>query len=85
MSRLNEIDKLVKEYGKNGVRLLVLFSLLKSRVNLTLQKKYPNLTFSEADLNQLCMLKAYELLKLGKDELTEKDIREILSKLKATL
>ncbi|MEM2178200.1 MAG: hypothetical protein QW272_05210 [Candidatus Methanomethylicaceae archaeon] len=79
---LNEIDELVKKYGKNGMRLLVLFRLLKSRVNLILQKQRSNLTFNEAVLNQLCISKAYELLKLGKDEPTEKDIEELLLRLR---
>jgi hypothetical protein len=63
------------------VRLLVLFKLIKSRVKLTFEQKYTNLTFSEAVLDQLCITKAYELLKLGKDEPTEEDIRELLSRL----
>jgi len=82
MFKLNELDELVKEHGKNGLRLLILFRLLKSKVNLVLQKGYPTPTFSEADLNQICLSKAYELLKLGKDEPTEEDIRELLARLK---
>jgi hypothetical protein len=62
----DEINELIKEYWKEGVRLLILFKLIKSRVKLTLEQKYTNLTFSEAVLDQLCITRAYELLKLGK-------------------
>jgi hypothetical protein len=57
-----EINELIKEYGKKGVGLLILFKLIKSRVKLTLQQKHANLTFSEAVLDKLCMARAYEQL-----------------------
>lgn len=75
----------MKEYGKNGVRLLVLFMLIKSRVELAIQHQYPNRTFNEAILDDLCMETAYKLVKLGKDEPTEKDTKELLLRLKERL
>jgi hypothetical protein len=75
-----EIDEFLKEYGKDGMRLLVLFSLLKSKVKLVLQQQ-PTLPVPENTLDRLCMAKASELLRLGKDVATEKDIEELLSRL----
>lgn len=81
MSNFAEMNDFVKEYGKEGIRLLALFHLLKSKVMLSLQLQHPNRPFDEMLLNQLCMSRAYELLKVGKDKPTEKDIEELLSKL----
>jgi hypothetical protein len=83
MFKPDELEVLMKEYGKNGVRLLFLFRLLKLRVTMFLQKHHPDWRYDADFLNQLCMLKAYDLLKYGKDEPTEKDIEELLMKLKA--
>jgi hypothetical protein len=41
---------------------------------------YPGV--DEKRLNRVCMAKANELLRLGKDQPTEKDIEELLSRLK---
>jgi hypothetical protein len=79
MSDLNELNQFLKEYGKDGMRLLVLFSLLKSKAKTILQQ-YP--TIDENRLNQTCMAKADELLRLGKDQPTEKDIEELLLRLR---
>jgi len=81
MFRFTEMDELVKEYGKDGTRLLVLFRLLKSKVTLEFQQYYPNLTLNETVLNYLCIARAYELMELRKDDPTEKDIRDLLSRL----
>jgi hypothetical protein len=80
MSNLSEINEFLNEYGKDGMRLLVLFSLLKSKVRFAL-RRYPNLPAAENTLDWLCMAKASELLKLGKNETTEKGIKELLSRL----
>jgi hypothetical protein len=79
MSDLKELNQFLKEYGKDGMKLLVLFSLLKSKAKATL-KPYPGV--DEKRLNRVCMAKANELLRLGKDQPTEKDIEELLSRLK---
>ena len=79
MSDLNELNQFLREYGKDGMRLLVLFSLLKSRAKAVL-KSYAGV--DEERLNRVCMAKADELLRLGKDQPTEKDVEELLSRLK---
>jgi len=76
MIELKELDQFIKEYGKDGVRLLMLFSLLKSKAKIAL-RQYPDL--SEERLNRACMAKANELIRRGKDRPTEKDIKELLS------
>jgi len=61
------------------MRLLVLFSLLKSEAKVALQR-YP--AIDEERLNRAFMAKANELLTLRKDQPTEKDVKELLSRLK---
>jgi hypothetical protein len=75
MVALKELDQFIKEYGKDGMRFLMLFCLLKSKAKFAL-RQCPDL--SEERLNRACMAKAEELLRLGKDQPTEKDIEELL-------
>lgn len=75
MADLKELNQFIKEYGQNGMRLLVLFSLLKSKAKIAL-RQHPNL--SEEKINSACMAKASELLRLGKNQPTEKDIEDLL-------
>jgi len=63
MSDPKELDEFLNEYGKEGMRLLVLFSLLKSKANAAVQ---PLSGLDEGRLNQVCMARAKELLDLGK-------------------
>jgi hypothetical protein len=83
LNRLNEIINLTQKHGKIGIRLLFLFKLLKIKVKEKIEKDYPTITIKEENLNRLCIQKAQELVKLEKDEPTEKDIKELLSRLNA--
>jgi len=79
VSDLKELDAFVKQYGKKGMRLLVIFSLLKSKAKASLQ---PFARVDEGRLDRVCMAKAKELLDLGKDQPTEEDIKELLARLR---
>ncbi len=76
MVDLKELDQFIKEYGKNGMRFLLLFSLLKSKTKVIL-RQHPDIR--EERLDRACAAKADEMLKLGKNQPTEKDIKELLS------
>lgn len=79
MANLKELDQFIKEYGKDGIRLLMLFCLLKSKAGSAL-RQHPNL--SEEEFDRACMAKARELLMLDKDQPTEKDVEELLSRIR---
>lgn len=79
MSDLNELNCFLDENGKEGMRLLVPFSLLKSKVKAR-SKLYPNL--DEKMLDRMCMRMASKLLRLGKDQPTENDVGELLRRLR---
>jgi hypothetical protein len=66
-----------------GARLLFLFKLLKVKVKERIERNHPTATIEEESLNRLCIQKAQELVKLGEDEPTEKDIKELLSRFDA--
>jgi hypothetical protein len=63
MSRLAEMNELIKEYGEEGIKLLFLFKLIKSRIKLAIQQGQPSLAVSEPALDWLCVARAHELLK----------------------
>lgn len=81
--KISEIDDLIQKSGKEGVRLLLLFKLLKTRVEERVKNRYPTAIIEEKTLNKLCIQKAYELTKLKKESPTEKDLRELLSAIRA--
>lgn len=53
---MSEIDEFVKKYGKDGVRLLILYKYLKHRI---MQK--PNLKSGEKTIDQSCLEISYKL------------------------
>lgn len=81
MSDIAEMDEIVKEYGKNGARFLILFKLLKTRVISDFRRKYPQISLNEDEVNQICAEKTRALLKLGKENPTEAEIKELLLRL----
>ena len=82
-NKLDEINNLIQKHGIIGARLLFLFKLLKTKVKEMVERSYSTVIIEEETLNRLCIQKAQKLVKLGKDELTEKDIKELLSRLRA--
>lgn len=77
--KISEIDDLIQKGGKEGVRLLLLFKLLKTRVEERVRNRDPTAIVEEKTLNKLCIQKAYELTKLKRESPTEKDLKELLS------
>jgi thiamine phosphate synthase YjbQ (UPF0047 family) len=74
-----ELNEFLKKYGRDGMRLLVLFNLLKPKVKAALQER-PHPPIPEGALNRFCMATARKLLLQGRDEVSEKDIEELLSR-----
>ncbi|MEM2613671.1 MAG: hypothetical protein QXO15_05500 [Nitrososphaerota archaeon] len=74
------MDDLISTHG-GGIRLLLLFKLLKVRVIEKAKQTKLSSRIDEETLNKLCMQKAYQLLKRGGENPTEKDIKELLSRL----
>lgn len=79
--KIIEIDDLIQKGGKEGVRLLLLFKLLKTRVEEEVRTRYPTAIIEEKTLDKICIQRAYELTKLKKERPTEKDFEELLSAL----
>jgi hypothetical protein len=80
--KVNEIDELIRESGKEGVELLLLFKLLKTEVKQRVGKEYPASIIGEETLNRLCIQKAQQLIKLKKENPGEEDFKELLSSLR---
>jgi hypothetical protein len=80
--KMTEMDDLIQKGGRGGVRLLLLFKLLKIRVEERIRRVYPNATIQETTLNRLCVQKANELSRLGKQSPTERDVEDLLSRLR---
>jgi hypothetical protein len=75
--KFNEIDTFRQKHGSEGIRILMLFKLLKIEVKANLK-----ISVAEETLNSFCIEKAQELVQSGEGILTESDIKEILIKLK---
>jgi hypothetical protein len=80
--RLNEIDDLIQKHGKNGIRLLLLFKLLKIEVKKRIRRCYPTQIIDEESLNRLCIEKANQLIKIREDTPTEEDVKDLLSRIR---
>lgn len=82
MSDIAKMDEIIKEYGKDGIRFLILFKLLKTRVISDLSRKYPQIPLNEDVVDKICAKKARYLLELGKERPTEAEIKELLLRLR---
>lgn len=82
--KMNDIEDLIQKTGKRGMRLLVLFKLLKVKVKERIRQRYPSAIVEEKTLDKLCIQKAHELTKLRRENPTEKDLEDLLSALWAT-
>jgi len=69
MVTLKELDSFVKEYGKDGLSLLILFCHLKSKYESDLRQRFG---LDEEELNRTCMEVAKKLLKYAKGQPTKK-------------
>ena len=81
-NKMSELDDLINKHGKNGLRALLVFKLLKTKLSEEVKSNNPYAIIDENILNSICVKKAQQLVKLGKDKPTEKDFEELLSKLK---
>lgn len=81
MSDISSMDRIVKDFGRDGLRFLFLFKTLKSQVQDELKRERKSLP-NETTLNEVCAETANKLLKAGKEQPTEDEIREIIRKLR---
>lgn len=80
-NRMSEINKITKAYGKNGLKVLVLFKMLKMKVEEKIRQDYPGAKIDVHALNELCVHSAYELAKSESDNPSEEDIRSLVERL----
>jgi len=69
MVTLKELDSFVKEYGKDGLSLLILFCHLKSKYESDLRQHFG---LDEEEFNRTCMEAAKKLLKICQEQPTKK-------------
>jgi hypothetical protein len=69
MVTLKELDSFVKEYGKDGLSLLILFCHLKSKYESDLRQRFG---LDEEEFNRTCMEVAKKLLKICQGQPTKK-------------
>jgi hypothetical protein len=79
MSNFEKLDRIIQEHGKEGLRFLFLFKILKSQTEAELKKR--NLTANQTILDDVCAEAADKLLLHGKKKIDETTLREILLKL----
>lgn len=80
MSDIQALNKIVQDFGKDGLRFLFLFKTLKQNVQDELKregKRPPN----EDVINEICVQTAQKLLEAGRETPTENQIRQIVLKL----
>jgi len=81
MSNIAAMDRIVHDFGKDGLRFFFLFKILKSQVKDELKKQHLRLP-NDAILNKVCAETANELLIADKGQPTEDAINEIALKLR---
>lgn len=81
VSDITSVDKIIKEFGRDGIRGLFFFKTIKLQVQNELRKQGEFLR-NEDMLNQVCAEAAKKLLLAGKEQPSKDEISEILHKLK---
>ena len=78
-NKFAKIDELIRDKGVEGLKILFLFKLLKVEVLKILREQRVSLNrFDEKTLEKMCLEKALQLIKSGKEKPTPQDIREIM-------
>jgi hypothetical protein len=72
MVTLKELDPFVKEYGKEGLSLLILFCHLKSKYESDLRQRFG---LDEEELNRTCMEAAKKCLNMPRDSQQKRNRR----------
>lgn len=68
----------MQEQGKEALRLLFVFKLVKSKLKEKIEEEHEAGEINERDLNELCIKKSKELIERGDKDLTEKDIQKLI-------
>ena len=84
-SKLSRINEIIQTHGRKGLLLLILFKLLKTNVKKEIERKYGYLYINEGQLNTLCLRMAHQIIKSGRENPTEKDIRKLMRKLSSQI
>ena len=79
-TKLAKIDELIRNHGVKGLKVLFLFKLLKIELRKILQEqqRVSLNQFNEKTLERVCLDKARQLVKLGRENPTLEDIQELL-------
>ena len=80
-NRFDRLDALIQRHGNKGIRVLLLFKLLKNKVKERLAKRPSSKGINDNIVSLVCMNKAIELAELGVEMPTEENITELLSEL----
>mgnify|MGYP000162012213 CR=1 FL=1 len=83
LTKVDRLDRLIRKHGKKGLRLLIIFKLLKMEIMKKLKRRHLHIKIDEKQLNDICIRKAAQIIKRGGDNPTEKDIKYIISRLLA--
>lgn len=79
-----QMDKLINDFGKGGLRFLFLFKVFKQRLQDELKREGGNFR-DESKLNQICANATRELLINDEETPTEEEISKMLQCLKEKL
>jgi len=78
-SKIKLIDDLIKE-KKEGIRVLFLFKILKTKFKEEIRKNFPGKSINEEVLNDICIKKAREMAKLKKYP-SKSDVMKLLEEI----
>lgn len=80
-NRVDRLDDLIQRHGNKGIRVLLLFKLLKNKVNERLAKTSSSKDITDNMVSVVCVKKAIELAELGEEMPTEENIRQLITEL----
>lgn len=81
MSDFAEVTTIISKFGRDEIRFLTLFKILKSQITLELKKE--NQTFPDEKLNKVCVDVTNRLLLLDKPHSSEVEIKQIIDEIKS--
>ena len=81
MSDIPSMDKIVQDFGRDGLRFLFIFKTLKTQVQDEWKRKHKG-PLNEVILNKVCAETTKKMLKSGKEQPTEDEIKDVIRKLR---
>jgi translation elongation factor EF-4 len=83
LSKTDKLDSFIKNYGKDGVRFLLLFNIIKKRLETELHKE--KFAAEPKVINEVCAKATQEILVNSKRAPSREEIAAVIQNLKKKL